>query len=62
MLPIVKKKRKLDSIQGAKEYNHCTDLYLISQIQARIKHDSEFRRKLLESSERWSECAEHVRS
>ena len=63
MLPIVKKKRKLDSIQGAKEYNHCTDLCLISQIQARIKHDSEFRRELLKSClEKWSERAEDVRS
>ena len=63
VLPIVKKKRKLDSIQGAKEYNHCTDLCLISQIQARIKHDSEFRRELLKSClEKWSERAEDVRS
>ena len=30
VLPIVKEKRKLDSILGAKEFNHCTDLCLIS--------------------------------
>ena len=46
-LPIKKKKkRKLDSSEGAKEVNHC-DLSLLSQIQARIEHDSEFRRELL---------------
>ena len=27
---------------------------MLKQIQARIEHDSEFRRELLESSERWS--------
>ena len=54
-LPIKKKKkRKLDSSEGAKEVNHCWDLCLLKQIQARIEHDSEFRRELLESSERWS--------
>jgi len=62
-LPIKKKKkRKLDSTEGAKEFNHCWDLCLSSQIQARIEHDSEFRRELLKSSERWSERAEDVRS
>ena len=35
---------------------------LISQIQARIEHDSEFRRELLKSSERWSARAEDVGS
>ena len=30
------------------------DLNLLSQIQARVEHDSEFRRELLKSSERWS--------
>ena len=61
-LPIKKKKkRKLDSIEGAKEFNHCWDLNLVSQIQARIEHDSEFRRELLKSSERcWSARAEDV--
>ena len=54
-LPIKKKKkRKLDSSEGAKEVNHCWDLCWLKQIQARIEHDSEFRRELLESSERWS--------
>ena len=54
-LPIKKKKkRKLDSSEGAKEVNHCWDLCLLKQIQARIEHDSEFRRELLESSKRWS--------
>jgi len=54
-LPIKKKKkRKLDSSEGAKEVNHCWDLCLLKQIQAWIEHDSEFRRELLESSERWS--------
>jgi len=62
-LPIKKKKkRKLDSTEGAKEFNHCWDLCLSSQIQARIEHDSEFRRELLKSSERWSERAEDVGS
>ena len=62
-LPIKKKKkRKLDSSEGAKEVNHCWDLCLLKQIQARIEHDSEFRRELLKSSERWSERAEDVRS
>ena len=54
-LPIKKKKkRKLDSSEGAKEVTHCWDLCLLKQIQARIEHGSEFRRELLESSERWS--------
>ena len=54
-LPVKKKKkRKLDSSEGTKEVNHCWDLCLLKQIQARIEHDSEFRRELLESSERWS--------
>jgi len=54
-LPIEKKKkRKLDSSEGAKEVNHCWDLCLIKQIQARIEHDAEFRHELLKSSERWS--------
>jgi len=57
-----KKKRKLDSSEGAKEINHCWDLCLIKQIQARIEHDSEFRRELLESSERWSAREENVGS
>jgi len=62
-LPIKKKKkRKLDSSGGAKEFDHCWDLSLVSQIQARIEHDSEFRRELLKSSERWSERAEDVGS
>ena len=38
-LPIKKKKRKLDSSEGAKEVNHCWDLCLLKQIQARIEHD-----------------------
>ena len=60
-LPIKKKKkRKLDSSEGAKEVNHYWDLSLVSQIQARIEHDSEFRRELLESSERWSARTEDV--
>ena len=60
-IPIKKKKRKLDSTEGAKEFNHCWDLNLVSQIQARIEHDSEFRRELLKSSERcWSARAEDV--
>ena len=46
-LPIKKKKkRKLDSSEGAKEVNHCWDLCLLKQIQARIEHDSEFRHVL----------------
>jgi len=54
-LPVKKKKkRKLDSSEGAKEVNHCWDLCLIKQIQARIEHDAEFRHELLKSSERWS--------
>ena len=58
-----KKKRKLDSSEGAKEVNHYWDLSLVSQIQARIEHDSEFRRELLESSERcWSAREENVGS
>ena len=61
-IPIKKKKRKLDSTEGAKEFNHCWDLCLSSQIQARIEHDSEFRRELLKSSERWSARAEDVGS
>ena len=61
-LPIKKKKRKLDSTEGAKEFNHCWDVCLNSQIQARIKHDSEFRRELLKSSEQWSARAENVGS
>jgi len=62
-LPIKKKKkRKLDSSEGTKEVNHCWDLCLIEQIQARIEHDSEFRRELLESSERWSAREENVGS
>jgi len=40
-LPVKKKKkRKLDSSEGAKEINHCWDLCLLKQIQARIEHDS----------------------
>ena len=50
------------SIQGAKKFNHCTDVCLISQIQGRIKYDTEFRRELLKSSERWTERAEDLRS
>ena len=42
--------------------NPCWDMCLISQIQARIEHDSEFRRELLKSSERWSARAEDVGS
>ena len=63
-LPMIKKKkkRKLDSTGGAKEFNHCWDLCLVSQIQAPIEHDSEFRRELLKSSERWSARAEDVGS
>ena len=62
-LPIKKKKkRKLDSSEGAKEINHCWDLCLLKQIQAQIEHDSEFRRELLKSSERWSARAEDVGS
>ena len=61
-LPVKKKKRKLDSTEGAKEFNHCWDVCLSSQIQARIEHDSEFRRELLESSERWSAREENVGS
>jgi len=54
-LPVKKKKkRKLDSSEGAKAVNHCWDLCLLKQIQARIWHDSEFRHELLKSSERWS--------
>jgi hypothetical protein len=53
-LPVKKKKkRKLDSSEGAKEINHCWDLCLLKQIQARIEHDSQFRHELLKSSERW---------
>jgi len=62
-LPIKKKKkRKLDSSEGAKEVNHCWDLCLLKQIQARIEHDSEFCHELLKSSERWSARAEDVGS
>ena len=62
-LPVKKKKkRKLDSSEGAKEINHCWDLCLLKQIQAQIEHDSEFRRELLESSERWSAREENVGS
>ena len=61
-LPVKKKKRKLDSSGGAKEVDHCWDLCLIEQIQARIWHDSEFRHELLKSSERWSARAEDVGS
>ena len=62
-LPIKKKKkRKLDSTGGAKEFDHCWDMSLLKQIQVRIEHDSEFRRELLESSERWSARAEVVGS
>ena len=62
-LPIKKKKkRKLDSSEGTKEVNHCWDLCLLKQIQARIWHDSEFRHELLKSSERWSARAEDVGS
>ena len=51
-LPVKKKKkRKLDSSEGTKEVNHCWDLCLFKQIQARIEHDSEFGRELLESSD-----------
>jgi len=47
-LPVKKKKkRKLDSSEGAKEINHCWDLCLLKQIQARIEHDSQFRHELL---------------
>ena len=60
---IKKKKRKLDSSEGAKEVNNCWDLCLRKQIQARIEHDFEFRRELLESSERcWSAREENVGS
>ena len=53
-LPIKKKKkRKLDSSEGAKEVNHCWDLCLLKQIQARREHDSQCRHELLKSSERW---------
>jgi len=62
-LPIKKKKkRKLDSTGGAKEFDHCWVMSLLKQIQARIEHDSEFRRELLESSERWSAREEDVGS
>ena len=62
-LPVKKKKkRKLDSSEGTKEVNHCWDLCLLKQIQARIEHDSEFRHELLKSSERWSARAEDVGS
>ena len=62
-LPIKeKKKRKLDSSEGTKEINHCWELCLLKQIQARIEHDAEFRHELLKSSERWSARAEDVGS
>jgi len=62
-LPVKKKKkRKLDSSEGTKEINHCWDLCLLKQIQARIEHDAEFRHELLKSSERWSARAEDVGS